>query len=455
MRTAPNDDPAARATLWLAAAGLFLHTLDSSLVNVALPGMAAALGIDPLAMHSVPLAYLLTVAVVTPLSGSLADRFGLRRIYTGGLLLFCGGALLCAMSTGLGMLLLARAVQALGGAMLMPLGRLAVLRSYPMDRRTAALAFVGLPALVGPLMGPALGGLLVEHAGWRWIFIVLLPPALATAALVHRRMPPFARVASHPFDLRGYLLIVAAVLAAILGMRSLSDGRAALGGGLLIAGAALAACYFAHARTSAGALLPLHPFRNPQYAVGMAGSFIARIGSGAMPFLLAMLLQVGLAFDPARAGLMMLAASMGAFGSKSMAEVLIRRIGHAELLVANTVLLGLLIAGFAFASRAIPVAWVLVYLALYGAVNSLQFTCMNTFTLASVDDASASAANSSLALAVQLSACVAVSMAGLFLQTASQFGAAPLDAIRMALVGIALCSAAAAFVFGRAKRSLR
>ena len=451
MKRARDGNPASPAVVWLAAAGLFVHALDASLVNVSLPAIAAELGVDPLAMHSVLIAYLLTVAVVTPLTGVLADRFGVRKAYRGGLLLFCLGTGLCALAPSLELLLAARVLQAVGGAMLLPLGRLAVLRTHAVEQRTAALAFVGLPGLVGPLIGPALGGLLVEHAGWRWVFLVTVPPALLSAELVRRRMPALNWDTLHRFDWRGYVLIATTTLSIVLGLRALAGSQTGMGGLLLAAGAIGGAVYLRHARGNPAALLPLTPFRNTRYALGMAGNCISRIGSGAMPFMLPTLLQVGLGFDPARAGLLMLAAGTGALSSKTLVDRLIRRWGHGEVMIASGFALSTIITGFVL-SHHFPLAGLVVFLFLYGAVNSLLITCLNTFTLARLDDASISAANSTFSLAVQLSASVAVSIAGALLQTAQRFGAAPRDAIGMALLGLAIFPVAAACIFLRWKR---
>lgn len=450
MTPTRDSSPTGPAVVWLAAAGLFVHTLDASLVNVALPAIAAELRVDPLAMHSVLIAYLLTVAVVTPLTGTLADRFGVRTAYGGGLLLFCLGAGLCALARNLELLLAARVLQAMGGAMLLPLGRLAVLRTHAVDQRTAALAFVGLPGLVGPLIGPALGGLLVEHAGWRWVFLVTVPPALLSAELVRRRMPALNPETFHRFDGRGYVLIATATLSMVLGLRALAGGQTGLGGLLLAVVAIGVVAYLRHVRGNPAALLPLTPFRNTHYALGMAGNCISRMGSAAMPFMLPTLLQVGLGFDPARAGLLMLAAGTGALSSKALVERLIRRWGHIEVLIASGFALSTIIASFALAHR-FPLAGLVMFLLLYGAVNSLLITCLNTFTLTRLDDASISAANSTFSLTVQLSASMAVSIAGVLLQTAQRFGAAPRDAMGMALLGLAIFPVAAACIFLRWK----
>jgi len=208
--------------LWLVAVGFFMQTLDATIVNTALPAMARSLGESPLRMQSVVVAYSLAMAMLIPASGWLADRFGTRRIYVGAIVVFAAGSLACAMSSSLAMLVAARVVQGLGGALLLPVGRLVVLRTFPRERFLQAMSFVAIPGLVGPLIGPTLGGWLVEAASWHWIFLINLPVGVIGALASLRWMAASPATTRVRFDVAGYLLLAFGMVAISLSLDGLS-----------------------------------------------------------------------------------------------------------------------------------------------------------------------------------------------------------------------------------------
>lgn len=415
MPSAPP--PASRYVLWLVAVGFFMQTLDATIVNTALPRMAASLGESPLRMQSVVIAYALTMATVIPASGWLADRFGTRRIFTAAIGLFVAGSLACALSANLGQLVTARVLQGLGGAMLLPVGRLAVLKSYPREHFLKAMSFVAVPGLIGPLVGPTLGGWLVEVASWHWIFLINIPVGLAGCALSLRHMPDGREDDIPPFDVTGFGLLS-------LGMVSLSmalDGLAGVGLGrgpvlvLLVFGLANLAAYWIHATRHPRPLFSPRLFGTNSYSVGLLGNLFARIGSGAMPYLIPLLLQVSMGFSPSQSGMMMLPVAAAAIASKRLVPPLILGLGYRRVLVGNTVVLGMAMAGFALFAPAQPTWTHVLVLALFGAVNSIQFTAMNTVTLKDLDAPHASAGNGLLSMVQMLSMSLGVSMAGALL----------------------------------------
>lgn len=454
MTMTDTDDRTRRVMLWVVAVGFFMQTLDSTIVNTALPAMAASLGESPLRMQAVIIAYSLTMAVVIPASGWLADRFGTRRIFQLAILLFVAGSLLCAAAQTLPLLVAARVLQGVGGAMLLPVGRLSVLRTFPREQYLKALSFVAIPGMVGPLVGPTLGGWLTQSLSWHWIFLINVPVGLAGALATMRYMPDSRLAGLGRFDLGGYLLLATAMVAISFALDGLADfgfeHAAVLM--LLIGSLAALAAYGLHAARSPQPLFALGLFRIHSFGVGLLGNLFARIGNGAMPFLIPLTLQVGLGYSPLQAGLMMLPVTAAGMLSKRLATGLIERHGYRRVLVTNTFAVGLVMASFAFVSPALPLPVVLVQLAIFGMVNSIQFTAMNTVTLKDLAGASASSGNSLLSMVQMLSMSLAVTSAGALLSTFNRVldaasHASPLPAFHATFVCVGLITSASAWIF--------
>jgi EmrB/QacA subfamily drug resistance transporter len=418
-------DPATQRLLpWVVAIAFFMQTLDGTILNTTLPSMAQSLGESPLRMQSVVIAYLLTVALFIPASGWLADRFGTRRTFVAAIVLFSIGSLLCALSPTLPWLVAARVVQGVGGALLLPVGRLTILRAYPRSELLKVLSFVTIPGLVGPLLGPPLGGWLVEVATWHWVFLINLPVGLVGVFAALRYLPDLRGAAGRRFDWPGFVLFSLGLVLVTLGLQGLGEHAisAPLSIVLVIAGLAAMAAYWVHAARAEDPLFSLTLFEIPTFSVGVLGNLFARLGSGAMPFLTPLFLQVALGYSPSAAGLTMVPTVIGAMLIKFVAERVIKRFGYRRVLVTNTLLLGGFIAGFAMVDRNTPHAAILVYLALFGVCNSMQFTAMNTLTLGDLDDARASGGNSLLSVVMQLSMSLGVAAAGALL---AAFAVAP------------------------------
>ena len=418
MEHAPLLDPATRRFLpWVVAIAFFMQTLDGTILNTTLPTMARDLGESPLRMQSVVIAYVLTVALFIPASGWLADRFGTRRTFISAILLFSLGSLLCALSPSLPWLVAARVVQGVGGSLLLPVGRLAVLRAYPRAELLKVLSFVTIPGLVGPLLGPPLGGWLVEVATWHWVFLINLPVGVIGVFASLRYMPDLRGAVGQRFDWPGFVMFSLGLVLVSLGLQGLGEHAfsAAMSIVLMLAGLASMAAYWVHAARAEKALFSLTLFQIPTFSIGILGNLFARLGSGAMPFLTPLFLQVGLGYSPSRAGLTMVPIVLGAMLIKFFAEPVIKRFGYRRVLVTNTLLLGGFIAGFSMVDAGTPHAAILAYLALFGVVNSMQFTAMNTLTLGDLDDVRASAGNSLLSVVMQLSMSLGVAAAGALL----------------------------------------
>jgi EmrB/QacA subfamily drug resistance transporter len=448
-----DPDTPYKPLLWLVALGVFMQMLDSTIVNTALPAMAASLGESPLRMQSVVIAYSLTMAMLIPASGWLADRFGTRRVYFAAIVLFTFGSLLCAGAHTLMQLSGARVVQGIGGAMLLPVGRLAVMRSVPRKEFLAAMSFVTIPGLLGPLIGPTLGGWLVEAISWHWVFLINLPVGIV-AALAALRFMPDARGTVARFDLGGYLLLSFSMVAISLSL----DGLTELGGAragmlvLLIFGLAAFVAYWLHATRAEKPLFSLALFSVHSYRVGVLGNLFSRLGSGSMPFLIPLLLQVGLGHTPMQAGMMMIPVALAGMASKRAIVPIVKRFGYRRVLLVNTILVGLAMASFALIGPQQPMWLRIVQLAAFGMVNSLQFTAMNTVTLRDLEGDLASGGNSLLSMVMMLSMSLGVATASGLLAAftgvfGSERGAATLPAFHATFVCVGLITAVSSWIF--------
>ncbi|MEA9911312.1 multidrug transporter subunit MdtD [Xanthomonas campestris pv. raphani] len=400
--------------LWLVSLAIFMQMLDATIVNTALPSMARSLRESPLQMQSVVFSYALAVAMFIPASGWIADRFGTRRTFLAAIIVFTLGSLLCAAAQQLPQLVAARVVQGIGGAMLLPVGRLAVLKTVARADFLRAMSFIAIPALIGPLIGPTLGGWLVEIASWHWVFLINLPIGVIGFIAALKIMPDHYGDARKRFDLVGYLMLAFGMVALSLAL----DGIAELGLRhafvmlLAIGGLAALAGYWLHAASAPAALFPLALFKVASYRIGILGNLFARVGSGSMPFLIPLLLQVGLGMSPMNAGLMMVPVALAGMAAKRAAVKLVGRFGYRRILMLNTVLVGLAMASFALISAGQPLWLRVLQLACFGAVNSLQFTVMNTVTLRDLDRDQASPGNSLLSMVMMLSTGFGAAAAG-------------------------------------------
>ncbi|MBS0300836.1 multidrug transporter subunit MdtD [Ottowia sp.] len=456
---APANGPAnPRLLLWIIAIGMFMQLLDSTIVNTALPAMARSLGERPLRMQAVVVSYALTMAVVIPCTGWLADRFGTQRIFSLAIALFTAGSIACAASASLNQLIAARVLQGVGGAMLMPVGRLVVLRAFPKDQFLEAISFVAIPALIGPLIGPTLGGWLVEVATWHWIFLINVPVGLIGIAATLRYIPNFVAAVPGRFDLGGYLLLAVAMVATSLAL----DGLSGLGWAhtllvlLMVLGLASLAAYWLHALRSPAPIFSPTLFAMQSYRVGLLGNLFARIGSGAMPYLLPLLLQLALGYSPAQAGMLMLPVAIAGMISKRAATAIITQLGYQRVLVGNTFLLGALIAAFALMGSDQPLALRIVQLAVFGAVNSFQFTAMNAVTLKDLAPQQAASGNSLFSMVQMLGMSLGVTCAAALVVAFSAWfpegGGHGLPVFRAAFVAIGVMTMGSAAIFWQLDR---
>jgi EmrB/QacA subfamily drug resistance transporter len=405
------------ALLWIVAVGFFMQTLDTTIVNTALPSVARSLHAAPLAMQSIVVAYTLTMALLTPASGWLADRFGTRLVYSVSIALFVIGSLTCASAHTLDQLVLARVLQGVGGSMLLPIGRLAVLRAVTGEAYVSALAMISVAGQVGPILGPTLGGWFVESFSWHWIFLINVPIGLLGIYAVQRYLPNDAVHDGPPFDFAGCALLSLCMVSFSLALDSpVETHRGAASAALFALAAASAFAYVPYARRKRNPLFHLGLFSEPNFSVGLIGNLVCRIGSAAVPFLLPLLMQLELGYSPLHSGLMMLPIAIAGTISKRWIARLVKRYGYDNFLLVNTALVGASIVAFALFSQSLPLAVEIAILAVFGASNSMQFAAMNSVTLKGLSIKDAGSGNSLFSMVQMLAIGLGVSIGGSLVQ---------------------------------------
>ena len=414
--------PEFRLLVLLVSIGFFMQALDTTIVNTAIPAMAVQLNEDPLQMHGVIVAYVLSVAACIPLSGWLADRFGIRNIYLSSMVIFSLASLGCGLSQNLDQLLFFRVVQGIGGALLMPVGRLALLKLIPRSQFLSAMSLMSLAGLIGPLMGPTLGGWLVEVTTWHWIFLINIPMGVLGMIMTFKVMPNQKEPSVKAFDLSGFILLIIAMVGLSLGIENIAalqySGLVSIS--LLVAGTIATVAYAYHAHSHQNALFHGRLFRYKIFSIGVLGNFFARLGSNAIPFILPLMLQVAFGFEPFITGLMMIPMVLGSLFSKPIIRPIIQRVGYRRFLLTNTVLVGLCIASFALMTADTPLWLKILHLFIFGTLNSLQFVGMNTLTLKDLPQHDASSGNSFLSMIMMLSMSIGVALAGTLINVYGQ-----------------------------------
>jgi EmrB/QacA subfamily drug resistance transporter len=408
-------DPVKRLLPWLVAVAFFMESLDTTILNTAVPAVAAALHVAPLSMKSVLTSYTLSLAVFIPVSGWVADRFGTRRVFASAIALFTLGSLLCGLSGSIHILVACRILQGVGGAMMVPVGRLTLVRTFAKSELVRAMSFVAIPSLIGPMLGPIVGGFIVSLLHWRVIFFVNLPMGLFGLFMVYRHLPDYRAPHSEPLDIVGMVLFGAGVallswVLEVFGEHTLS-GAAVLG--FLAIAVILLAAYGRHAMAAAHPLLRLGLFRIRTLRAAVGGSFLTRLGVGGMPFLLPLLYQVGLGYTPIQSGLLIMPQPIAAMSLKLLMPVILTRLGYRRVLLSNTVVIGLLIVLFATIGPRTPI-WIIVIQAFaFGFFQSLQYTSMNTLVYADVTEGMTSMASTIASTAQQMSLSFGVATASL------------------------------------------
>ena len=400
---------------WLVAVAFFMESLDTTILNTAVPAVSHALGVAPLAMKAVLASYTLALAVFIPISGWMADRHGTRRVFAAAIGMFSLGSLLCGLCSNIHWLVACRIIQGFGGAMMVPVGRLTLVRTFPKSDLVRVMSFVSIPALIGPVLGPLAGGLIVHYLHWRVIFFVNLPIGILGLILVYMHLPDFREENTPPLDLVGLILFGSGIalmsyVLEVFGEHTLSV-REVLG--LLAISFALVTGYALHARTVEHPLLRLSLFKLRTFRAAVSGGFFTRLGVGGVPFLLPLLYQVGLGYSPVGSGLLIMPQAVASLCMKFILNRLLERLGYRGVLVSNTIIIGLLILSFAAIGLHTTVVEIVGLAFLYGGFTSLQYTSMNTLVFADVTEEEASAASSISSTMQQMAISFGVAIAGM------------------------------------------
>jgi EmrB/QacA subfamily drug resistance transporter len=399
-------------TALIVACAIFMETLDGTVIATSLPAIAADLHEDPITLKLALTSYLLSLAIFIPASGWAADRFGARTIFRGAILVFTFGSILCGFSSTLWEFVAARMIQGVGGAMMVPVGRLVLLRSVKRSEVVGALSYIMIPALLGPLFGPLIGGFITTYFHWRWIFFVNVPIGVVGIALVSLFIKNIRGEEPWPLDVKGFLLSGGGLASLIFGLTV--AGRGVIGEGiieaLIAAGAILLTGYWLHARKTKFPILDLRLLAMPTFRVSVLGGSLFRIGIGALPFLLPLMLQVGFGLNPLQSGTVTFVAAAGAMAMKVTAVPILRWFGFKTVLIFNALLSCLFLASYALFTARTPVLLMMAPLLFGGFFRSLEFTAINAITYAEIDSAAMSRATSFAAVVQQLSLSLGIAV---------------------------------------------
>ena len=340
----------------IVAVALFMETMDSTVIATSLPAIAADLHQDPIALKLALTSYLLSLAVFIPLSGWMADRFGARTVFRAAIVVFTLGSALCGFAQGLGDFVLFRVIQGMGGAMMVPVGRLVILRTVPKAELISALAWLTIPALMGPVIGPPLGGFITTYISWRWIFWINIPVGLVGITLATLYVANIREEGLPPLDVKGFILSGIGLAGLAFGFTTIGQGLfpPAVIAGLFAAGIVGCTLYVRHARTAPAPLLDLDLLKVDTFFASVVGGFLYRIGVGALPFLLPLMLQLGFGLNPMQSGLLTFASAVGAVAMKTTAAPILRRFGFKRVLVTNAVVSSLFLAAIALFTAGTP-----------------------------------------------------------------------------------------------------
>jgi len=433
---------------------LFMENMDSTVISTSLPPIAADIATNPLALMPTVTCYLLSLAIFIPASGWTADRFGARTVFRAAIAVFVAGSIGCAFSGSLTGFVIARIVQGIGGAMMTPVGRLVLVRSIDKRELVGAMVWVTMPALIGPITGPPIGGFITTYFTWHWIFLINVPIGLIGIALVTRYIENIRAEAPAPFDVSGMIL-------AGLGVGGLAFGLSVLGldylpwwlvASLIGGGAIASAAYVRHARRTPAPMLDLTLLTIPTFRASIVGGFLFRLGVGAMPFLLPLLLQVGFKLTPFQSGLITFCSALGAMTMKSAVPIILRQFGFRNVLTVNAVIGSLFLAACAAFTATTPFPVMMGILLMGGVFRSLEFSSINSIAYADVEPQRVGRATALASVGQQLALSTGVAVGALAVELTLRFRAGPeLTATDFppAFLLVAAISALSAVVFWR------
>lgn len=415
-----NLMPARMLVPLIVACGLFMENLDSTVLATSLPAIAADLHVEPVSLKLALTSYLLSLAVFVPISGWVADKYGARNVFMAAIAVFTSGSALCGLSDSVPELIFFRIVQGLGGAMMVPVGRLVILRCVEKSEMISALAWLTIPALIGPAIGPPLGGFITTYFHWRWIFYINVPIGGLGLLLTWNFIANVTEVETPPLDKTGFALSGLGLSAFVFGLAILGENAGSLIFGFLLAAAGIAilAGYVRHARRTPNPVIDLKLLSIPTFRAGVIGASFFRIGVGAIPFLLPLMLQLSFGLTPFQSGTITFTATAGALIMKMSAAPIIRTFGFRRVLIVNAIISTCFMAVNGFYTAATPHLLIVAFLLTGGFFRSLEFTAVNALSYADIEQANMSRATSFASVAQQVSLSLGVAIGALILQAA-------------------------------------
>jgi len=436
----------------IVATALFMENMDSTVIATSLPAIAADIGTSPLTLKLAITSYLLSLAVFIPASGWTADRFGARMVFAIAIAVFMVGSIGCALSSSVTHFVIARILQGMGGAMMTPVGRLVLLRTIDKSALVNAMAWVTVPALIGPVIGPPLGGFITTYFSWHWIFLINLPIGLLGIVMALKYIDPIKSENPERFDLYGMVL-------AGVGLAGIAFGLSVAGlnllpwtvvAALVAIGTIAMTLYVLHARRTGSPVLDFGMLRLATLRASIIGGFMFRLGIGALPFLLPLLMQVGFGLSPFKSGLVTFASAVGAMGMKTLAARLIRTFGFRNLMTVNAVGSSFFLAACAFFTVSTPLPLIMIILVVGGFFRSLQFTAINTVAYAEVEPSQMSRATTLVSVNQQLAISAGVAVGAFSVESTMAWRHLPdlnADVFAPAFVVVSVISAASAWFF--------
>lgn len=405
-------------TPFVIAFALFMETLDTTIISTAIPRMATNLGTDPISLKVALTSYLLSLAVFIPLSGWLADRFGTKKVFIMAISIFTVGSLVCGLAINLETLVLSRIIQGIGGALMMPVGRLILLKSFPKSELVRATNYVTIPSLIGPALGPVLGGIIVSYVSWRWIFIVNIPFGIIGASFAFKVLGNHIEKKINKLDFLGFILFGIGLAGFAFAFESIGENMLDKNSiiGIILVSFSILTIYFIRSYYVRFPFLDLIVFKIRTFRVTVLGSFLSRCSIGGMPFLLPLFFQLSLNKSPMYSGLLLLPYALAMLIMKFLVSRGLKLFGFKNLLVINTILLGLSVLIFNFISTQVSLYLLITILFIHGLLTSLQFSCMNVLTYVDLTESNISKGTSIASAIQQLSMSFGIAIAAIILR---------------------------------------